>query len=242
MGSSFESMCDFHVDNFKLAESVLRTFGHMIENVELFYDYMNKTESTIIEKYINTYCSDSLLDLKLMNFTSNPLASMSRPFAKLQQIFLYGKTDRIAAGNATLNEIFPALENLILNVEGIQDKRCLDIEFPNLKSVHVLFSFQIVTGFDPIHVQKLLENNPQVRCLSTSFAPFSFLKMVTSLLPRLEELVVAMMPTNDDYHGEIRFKNVKMFTLNVILSPPPNFAFDQIEVVRFHNYEPVPRK
>lgn len=223
--------------DIKLAEQILKTFGHMIQKVMInWLKIGDENQSRKINEYIRQYCSKSLIEFYFFGFTENPFKDISNSFEKVEFVSLVGFDDNpVAIGNDTvkITDIFPALKRLQMSISNLENQECVNIVYPNLKELQLDLqrnSFEVAT------VEEILTKNPHIQSLRIQPTTLSMLKKVNDILPNLEKISFnfGFMDQGLDHFEEIRFKNLKALSISFDICPS-NLVFDQLEEVQFSN-------
>lgn len=214
--------------DFAVVLSVLRHFGSHIFDLEIQYKLDKNNKLKRIIGLVNQHC-ENLSKFHLETYTSDAFEGVKKPFESITQIGLIGSLNKIGNDTFSLNEMFPKLRQLNLNVLELDDSDCINTHIPHLDSLNVRFSYQI--GLNESQIANLILKNPQIRHLHLDYINSSFIDFVSKNLPNLEQLYIPEI-ISVDYNGRIHFKNVKTFRLGSTGGRLIKVTFGKLEV--FH--------
>lgn len=235
-----EKIMYFHdgiaLTDLKFAAKVLKTFGHKIRNLIISYTTnIDKIQTQKINKYINTFCAESLIELHFKGFVGDPLIEMSN-FPTVEVVSFIGDYAQIGSKTVKLNEIFPTIHTLHLSIGKIEHQNCIDLEFPRLEHFSTVLTMPDIQfiSFNESTVEQFLKKNRKIRSVCLDFVSLSFLEKLNDILPNLDALSIDLIADEDLFHKIIRFKNVKKLTIKTVNDIVPlGLAFDQLEEVEF---------
>lgn len=217
------------VQHLELILKILKKFGKFIQRLSFFIWAAHVSASTIdeISSYINLYCSESLLKLRIQvdgNYSTSVFSGMLKPFNAVEEVTLQGRLGKMNSSMLDFNELFPALRNLIVNVVFVENTSFIDRKFPQLEYVSIAPS-GLFTAYKPIQsnpgdVEKMIKKNPQIRSIHFQSCTVEVLKTVNVFLPNLENLHIDLY-LNGNHRAEelLFFENVKNFTVFAVLFP-----------------------
>lgn len=180
---------------------LLRCFGHLIWNLE-YQKYPQHNEL----KYINQYCSESLVNIRICSLRSIR-RYMSKPFSKVETVIFSYKWD---SNFNRLPKLFPNVRTLTIN--AYFENMCIAVNFSHLKQVNVKY-YSIFKFY-----AKILRANPQIRYLYIN--PLNhdvkLLRNANQFLQFLEHLHLIYVETMYKYFEEkfVDFTHVKVLQID----------------------------
>lgn len=171
-----------------------------------------------INELINFYCSNSLVELKIVNYYANFFEEMTRPFKYVEKITIIGWFKKLGTSTLTFDELFPAIKQITLaNVEVFSPKT-IARRFPHLEHLQM----EVSGSFLECDVEAVLKRNPQIRSLNLDGISRHLLRVVSENLPKLETF--EFHPTgftfnNSNKEPTIVFNSVRIlsiFTLHIM--------------------------
>lgn len=216
---------------------MLRHFGHLITSLKVEFYFVFDSEIKNINRNINRYCSDSLVNLDVHSGHEDFFDDMIKPFNAVQSVSVRGRFNSLGSKTLNLNELYPAMINLSLKNIKVFDFSWINLNFPHLKHLCV----DVSQNTDPrmaanylseANVDQLIKNNQQIESIRLGSITQNLLKMVTEDLPNLKNLELESYDEwNSNFeHREIRFDNVKRFVMERgSHSVPETIAFSQLE-------------
>lgn len=206
---------DFYLD-------IIKHFGEQIQKVAILStDLISDERSAIIHRYLNEYCSESLIDLHMESIKGSTLAQFKKPFSKLEYLYAYIGTDQ-AGSILPFKYLFPRLHRIFLSYTDydVSDElsnatRFIESEVPHMEHLkHLEISISLLNRTHRATVYKQIENifrrNPQIRILTHTPKLGDFIHVINEFLPHLEEFRIWEL----EYNGErLQFDNVRKFTV-----------------------------
>lgn len=218
------------IEDFNLMLSILIYFGHTIKDLAISYENFETDQTNQINKYMNTFCLESLTQLLLKNCKLNTLNVIRKPFKNVENVTFIGGFEKLTHIDLTLNEMFPNLRRLDLANVKVADPEFINRKFPNLE--HFTVSFD---GFAEQHIEKFVKKNPQIRGLQLMNSSYTFLKFLSENSKQLDQLELILTTKNrvNYFGGDIHFKNVKNLMIKTDHQDyPEKLVFDQLEELR----------
>lgn len=196
---------------------ILNDEDSFISKMRILNDKANQSEvqMILVYKFVNLYCSKTLVQLHIANAPNGFFNEFLRPFTMLQNVSFSGYLDRLSNERSSLSEIFPEMRRLILNSYHIDDSSWVDQLFPHM--VHLSLMVYNIQGDSPTRmtspkIERLLANNLQIRSLALEDASLDMLRIVANKLPNLEKLELKMFDVFDlDDEDKIHFEQLKFF-------------------------------
>lgn len=208
------------IQNLGTMLKTLKYFGDFISKLEIVFDSIDPLENRVhqIYQFTNVYCSERLAQLHLANAPNGFFDNFRKPFKRLENVSLSGDFDKLSNENKNLSEIFIALRSLTLNTYSILDSNWIEQVYPHLEYLNLLVyksNGNAPGRLTKSKIERLLENNKQIRILALEDASPELLRIVAKNLPNLEKLELKLFEAFDD-EDEIHFKHLKF--LNTKLS------------------------
>lgn len=225
--------------NYETISKMLKYFGALTSHLKVEFTWnparsMNTVMSEIFNSVINLvnlHCSESLVEFHIASVYESFFSEISKPFKRVEKVTLQGLFNELNSPNLTFTQLFPAMRSLNLReCPEVLNKSFLDQNFPNLE--HIAISM----WYDPSHIThadvvKIMENNPQIRSVVLHSCNRNFLKIMSDLLPNLEQLEMENYSTRNEVEApdQINFKNVKVFKLYSTYGwVPQNIVFENL--------------
>lgn len=232
---------EFSINIYDMATAIryLRNFGHLVQHIIVYntdYKQHRSWNQNIIE-YVTEYCSESLKDLELW-FYGTFNNTWKKPFTKLTKIEFHGKCHWIESTNNIKcgSEMFPSLNEILIDNIESEKSLCLAFNFPHLKNVHL---GNINSNSD--RYKTFFEMNSQIKSLKIDYVnSLPFLHSFSETLPNLEHLDITI--GKDVLHefelGDIHIRNVKNCSVDLKNQHSNHipFVFDNAEEITIHRF------
>lgn len=224
--------------SFSAFEKVFEVFGHLIQYFKIYFDYIDRSSGQKIVEYVNECCSESLKMLTLEDCKENVLDGLNKTFPNiLESTFSSSSSKKLVVqpDTQTLNELFPALNQLQIEYTRASDWEKIGYEFPHLTCVHVnLPRLKVEELPDETYVVDLIKRSPEIKHFSIKHSSLTLLKEVNDILPQLDNLELHYLAKNYfEFCGDpIRFENVIALTVFEDQSD-----FRTPEKIHFHRVE-----
>lgn len=205
------------------------------------YKYIRKIKSPDDEakemfKLMNKVLGKTLLDLKITENYTKPFQYVFHPFENVENFTLdssdwkeaQSEIGSLKSDSLGLNEILPKLKRLNINQFTVEDDS-LAVPFKELEDLKVRLTYPKAKEANGI--DKLIENNQQLKNVSIPLGSISLLKSVAKL-SQLENLDIVIKYLTDFNNEQLNFGSVKRLkvegNLNMI-GFANNANFDQLE-------------
>lgn len=217
---------------------VVQYFGRMITKLKVDYRLLDVYQCEALNKYLNEYCSESLLDVELVHCDDDKIVHLRGPFKFVENVHLH--TGNLRTNTSRFDEIFPTLCRLDLGEMYYTRTGCFEGHFPHLENLTMEFWY----GLYPYTVkllEKRLRLNPQLKHLTISRCSWDILKMCSEYLPKLESLTLEQFHDDSDFQGQdIHFDSVKVFKFKPRSAFRRNIGrlpivFGNLEEIEFHD-------
>lgn len=221
----------FVIRNTSTALDYLEHFGNDIWSLEIEFLSGDKKDVRKVMKYVDRYCSESLIGLKMTVWHGKTPLITRRPFQNVKELVLI---NRSIYGQTSLptSLSFPALESLHLEVLKF-DVIDLNNLFPNLFELSAYVNDKSTEQA----INTLIDMNPHIQKLELTRTSSEFLQKVTEKLPHLQSLNINMMDSSED---RIRIENLKEFTTPRHSCNFMNYDFPNLKILNvFHEAMPV---
>lgn len=216
---------------------ILRCFGHKISKLTICYGSINEDQEANVNQYLNEYCADSLVSIRIEGAT---IPNLIKPFCKIETIeFRFTHLDfKITK----FNKWFPNMRRLrfefVIDTK-MEDRRCIEKHFPHLEEIE-FYGFSMEINFNETNIANALRLNPQLRKVMLPDCTVKFVQDVCQYLQSVEILSIWCHDLSIHGHSIIHFKSVKKFEIflfgNVRKIP---FSFDQLQELKINGYEPA---
>lgn len=206
------------ITDFQTGLKTLKYFGNAIQKLNIYTDDTDTKQSKILSRFLNEYCSESLIELRLDIIEGSAPHFMPKPFKQLTHITFGNYLPKMGQKTPPMNQTYPALTTLTLNLND-KGSDYLNSHFPRLKQLNIMKLKRI----DDIN--NLIAANSHIRSVSYHQKSPRFLKMMSVILPKLENLKLWSFKLDD---GEIHFENVEKFAMKDFLGSPKNLHFPKL--------------
>lgn len=190
---------------FNTMLNTLEMFGHLMTRLQLNYYYFNEKQIEIVNRYLNKYVANSLIEIVLNNCGNGKY--LTGTFKRVECVHLL-------FGNVTdmkLNEIFPVVNCLDLKYMQFTSK--IDYQLPHLVEMHIECEL-VCHDANATELERRLRLNPQLRRLWIFTANLNTLKMISEIVPQIEYLELRGIHGDSQMFDEdIQFSNIKNFTI-----------------------------
>lgn len=182
-----------------MAEPILKYFGPSISRLSVIFNNDPATNRTRFGHLINSFCSDSLNELKVIAYNDDFFDAMQKPFKQATSLSISGVLKQ-SHRQFELDELFPAIQRLHLDLEW--DSNPIVRHFPHL------IELDIVTATH--NFVELLQMNPQIRKIKCKpLDSTEFLQIVNEHLPSLEQIEIGFSSFKANKGPNIHFEHVK---------------------------------
>lgn len=221
----------FVIRNTSTALDYLEHFGSDIWSLEIEFINGDKKDVRKVMKYVDRYCSESLVELKMTVWYGKTPLITRKPFQNVKELVLI---NRSVDGQTSLPTPlgFPALESLHLELFKFDVTESNNL-FPNLYELSAYVNDKSTEKV----ISNLIDMNPHIQKLELTRTSLEFLQKVSEKLPNLESLNIGLMdPSND----RVRIENLKEFTTSRHSCNLTNYDFPNLKILNvFHEAMPV---
>lgn len=207
------------IEKLFVISKFFKYFGQMIKMVDISNfesRYKNISFDTI--EVINKN-SIGLESLKLNTHDENILDYVSQPFINVKHVVLNGVYRQLGSNSMNLNEIFPKLEELNLEMCKVNGEKSMEVKLPNLKRLKLSFNAK--------NCFQLIKQNQQIQRLTASAVSMNSLQILDQNLSNLTHLAIQFIII---FNSNVHFKNVKHLTINTYETEFAKYStFDQLE-------------
>ncbi|XP_031635391.1 uncharacterized protein LOC116348509 [Contarinia nasturtii] len=193
----------------------LRCFGHLITALNLDFYSVNPLIRAKIIRYVNKFCADTLIELKISSVNDGPLEKFEKPFAKVTKLqFSYCRLDSYTTD---FNIWFPKLRHLDMSCNNrLASRDCIEDYFRDLKYLAVKVDSEFC--FNEDNVIEALQYNENLKHFGICGQfDMKFLEKVAKHMKYAESLDIdwpkGFEKTSEK---EVNFKSVKQFKTNLI--------------------------
>lgn len=197
---------------------LVRCFGHSISGISIDCFMCNQEFYTELFRYVNKYCTQSLVKLHVRGYRHNIFDDIQKPFEKVEKVLFEYCT--VNVDQTMFNEVFPQMRHLTFFSNKIEDSRCIGACFSKLE--HFKYSPNVNHNYNPIEHHKLFVRlNPQLKtvALHGHFGQ-TFIRKMSEHLYQLEELRIGSLyasilsnPVID--MSQVHFKSVKKYEIDM---------------------------
>lgn len=231
------------------ALDIIKEFGQSIQKLRIEnFESMSDERSTLTYKYLNEYCSESLIYLYMGSIRKGMFTQFKRPFSKLEILELEIKTTNTEQIGPILafDEFFPELKRLSLifnepDVDEFNVNGFIDSELPQMNRLeHLEMQFDVTNQsyIAPIqkHLGKMFDNNPQIQSIfCKTLLDDAFIQVIKKHLPNLKHLIVTRL---DPEMQSVHFDHVHSLSVRSNFpSPFERISFSHLQSLDLIYYE-----
>lgn len=211
------------MENVYNSLNVLKCFGNRIQKLKLVFGEAESDESQKILRFVNKYCSESLIDFELDVSEGNAFKCFKKPFKTIEHLSLRDFIPNIEESIPQMNHTFPVLHSLSLTPLRLMGNY-IKCYFSHLE--HLCLDVPYCTTIDD-----LLQINPHVKSVELAQATPQFMQNVNTKLPNLENLAIWDIELSQEM---IQFENVKKFIAKNTLNSPRNIHFPKLQELQIN--------
>lgn len=227
--------------DYSLALKVLQVFGSLVTRIEVVGFNFDTTETAEIYRHINSYCSDSLIDITIEPNSADASAGFTETFEKVQNVKIHQSH---ILQQWSLHETFPKMLSLEVRMSRLEynswpNIAALQVKFPHLKHLSLYVAMRN-TEFPKL--REILRMNRQLESLSLKNAiSADLMQHINTVLPELKNLDVTSFP--DDFLSSslpIHFKSLRTLSLTIRNDNFPKalpISFDRLELLHLKSHE-----
>lgn len=215
LDDKFEIVSDHYLENpedFNLLLKVLKLFGQLITKLKVDYKNLNPYQCETINKYLNEFCYDSLIEIEFMNTDDEALSELEGPFKRATHIRLDLDGYPIEGNKIRYDKIFPAVRQFDQDGMGMRFPERFDRKFPHLESLTMEMEMYQAKYWPNLMTR--LELNPQLRHVTFPLANWFVLKIIQKQRSKIESVVFERfnnLPLFEDDDPDIELENVRIF-------------------------------
>lgn len=198
------------VQNMTACLRFLRCFGHLISYLDIEYDQSSHQNRIEIDKYVNKYCADSLIRLRLYSAPKWTMDSLIKPFKKVKSIKL--SWCFLANNLIEFNQWFPNMKQLKISYGNqVIHRNHIEKTFSHLEFLSIEMMKCQKQLFYKENVIETLRLNPQLKMLRMSgdVLDAQFLQKATENLTALECLELIWYKRCFNFNGAIEINSIK---------------------------------
>lgn len=236
------------IEHAEAAIKMLIQFGRFIKNLKIQHvstvSHLDREPTKKVYRLIQEHCSESLTQFHFKHNEFNYFDYVTKPFKNVQNVTLNGNMNHLGNNQLNLQQIFPAMRYLHVNLLRIKNMSTLTLEFPHLEHLNVAICTVNFNEYvrEPTIVE-LIRKNPQIRSIVLGNLYLNLLEVVSETLVNLEQLTLYSYfepVAGVEYHFE-QVKSFK-FSNNWGQSMPSNITFgehlEEFEVnARLHDHK-----
>lgn len=222
----------FHT--FDIVLNLFKHFGCVIEKVHIDNHLIESTDKVVvIARNINEYASKSLIQINLSEIEYCVLNQFTLPFECVESVAFvmveYPSTS-CTNGSLPLNQIFPKLNKLKMQLWADVDYNFISLEFPHLDDLDLRIGKPVWSQMHTI--VELFRKNPQIRIIALHNFLLKIEKIIEKHLPNIESLTLLVW----SIYGTAQLNNVKHFCYVI---PPDAYPPDSIKKLFLPRLESV---
>lgn len=229
-----EEKC-FRIMNFKDVVFYLKHFGSAIKKLSINDKLIGESESIILSQLINEYGCRQLTHLNLGELREDTLQQFAEPFENVE-VLAFQMEREIKNGILPLNQLFPQLKQLEINIFPDVDCNFFDIELPNLQYITIIDNTPRSYLLDSVALSTImtgfLSKNTRIQSANLTVKSWQYIKAINELLPNIENLTLKMFESQS---GKVHMENVKNLDLNsYYYFPIDKFTFPRLESIKIN--------
>lgn len=196
----------------------VRCFGQLISRIDL--DWMQLctemyTKPAFVEifRYMNEYCTQNLIELRVRNLSCNIIEQIVNPFEKLEKISF--ENCELKIDSTTFRKIFPKMRYLNLRDNQMVNSAYVGNSFPHLDTF-VYRPCLKMSSDEQNNLKIFVRLNPQLNTIKLyECLDASLIRYMSEHLHQLEEFSITLYDTVDpDFDiSQVHFKSVKKFQI-----------------------------
>lgn len=233
--------------HLKSYDAILKTFKYLRPSntkLRLVYSYDRNVQAKILSYFINKL-SESLLEVEFVDVKENTLGYIKKPLVNIFKVTFTGNFTNNSTSNLPLNELFPNLRHLSLNMNKGAGFDYYNCHMPHLQ--HVFFYGEFYPSDENINpeyavarnaFENMIKKNSQIRSIHLYRTEDVTIRTINTFLPLLESLTIDHVNGLDSViYGDYRFENITTFAIGNAYTSPENLHFPRLQTLRFHFIE-----
>lgn len=213
---------------FKTQEVILKVLKHFGCVIQRLYVESRLISHSIVEtininQYINKYTSASLVHLDLNEIDYEIIDQFTVPFRNVESLNFTVLIDMrtISTRNITLNDLFPKLKKLKMELWADIDYSFIVCELPQLQHLTLhIYNWKRQHQFD-----SLIRKNPQIGSIDVRYSPLDYIKFISEQLPNVENLT--LFEVNISGNDTVQIENVKYFSYTFPDALDDTYSFEK---------------
>lgn len=197
---------------------LLKFYGHLITKLEVSGTFFNIKQIEEIVRYIERYCCESLIELRLLYAGEYLLNAASRTFDKVTSLVLKSYDDYLKKPD--LLRIYPILERLTLAVGKSFKLPIIEEHLPSLKNLEF---FELNRFVNDSYLESFLRLNLHLNSLSLNRVPtLNLSRFLVQNLPKLHKLGInydynplVITDWHSDHNETVHFKTIKQLNVKI---------------------------
>ena len=213
---------------WSLRFKLLRCFGHLMKKLRIAYvrshepSEMESKQAASIDRYVNQYCADTLLEIKFEHCEKRTLTELRKPFSSVKSVHF--NSCQLGGMWPKLNKWFPQVQYLEFSCEnGLSTKIREAAHFNDLRNLNIF-----IPSNRKKHFANLLQSNRKLQSLSISgYFNAKHLQRVSEHLQHLK--LHPFRVISNKGNAIIRCPNVTELTLQNVAPERFPFTFGQVK-------------
>lgn len=191
--------------------NIIKRFGSAIQRIYIEHEWIESTDATQnIIQCIANYTSDSLTHLNLGIIKPNTLAQLPMTFGHIESVAFATKRGIILGETPPLNQLFPNLRQLEMDLLAEIDYNFIDVEFPKLEHLYMVLDRD--GRYRTNQIISMIEKNPQIKSIGCENCERDYFDAIYRILPNITNLTLGKYDSNEN---TVIFENVKNFYYKV---------------------------
>ncbi|XP_055306317.1 uncharacterized protein LOC129570651 [Sitodiplosis mosellana] len=200
---------------------LLRCFGHLITELKIVHvrshgpSQKDSKCAAEIDRYVNEYCADSLVEIEFENCNASTLDDLKKPFSKVETLYIIGC--ELGSKLSELDKWFPKVRRLgfLSANELLSGCNYIAVRFLELQHLSLYLPFDEKNSLSKKYFAGLLRLNPNLRSLYISgYFDAEYLQSVSKHLLHLECFEICPFGHFSSIGNDpVHFPNVKKLKL-----------------------------
>lgn len=155
-----ENNSNIDIFSLRMCLQYLRFFGSSISSLLIDYDESMSKRFQYVDKYVNKYCADSLIEISFLFMTNTIIEPFEKQFVSVESLKIY--SCELAKNLPSFAEWFPNVRRLELIYTHV-NSRHIEVTFRHLE--HLSIRVDGHACFTPEDAKRLLRSNRHLRSL-----------------------------------------------------------------------------
>lgn len=198
------------ISNDTIILKALKLFGSSIQHLNIVNKWEDTKPTAEMNRLINENLCNSLIHFEVLYIYNDTFEQFIGPFKAIDELHftINDKFKTLLNGTLELNQLFPKLRRLSVELRGYADWAFINCAFPNLKDLTI--NLYEIEWHEMNEINELLKKNAQIQIASFRQLPQNYIQLISKYLPNLENLTI---DATDIGERIVHFKCVKHLRL-----------------------------